>query len=282
MIRNYVHENYLKNKLNEKKSKDSKIYYKELYENHYLVMRKQIESFKLNEYNRDEYFELCSAELTTYWKYLLSFMNKLGISSNSKIHTNFLEEFSIYFLSKIPKINEFDIFTKNVFSGFKLNYNGELKQLYKDVDFCIGKEISGIKMPNEEELTIKIPIIFVEVKSYTDATMLGEIVNTSRKIKNAVPNSKSILLSFLKAFKDDHIYEIAGDSYINEIILMTNKSRSKSNNDVKSQISFTKKGLKDYYITIEKYMNELNKADKVNNIGSLLTTIENYKEENEV
>lgn len=29
-------------------------------------------------------------------------------------------------------------------------------------------------------------------------------------------------------------------------------------------------------------MNELNKADKVNNIGSLLTTIENYKEENEV
>lgn len=28
MIRNYVHENYLKNKLNEKKSKNSKIYNK--------------------------------------------------------------------------------------------------------------------------------------------------------------------------------------------------------------------------------------------------------------
>lgn len=28
MIRNYVHENYLKNKLNEKKSKNSKIYFK--------------------------------------------------------------------------------------------------------------------------------------------------------------------------------------------------------------------------------------------------------------
>ena len=141
----------------------------------------------------------------------------------------------------------------------------------KDVDFCIGKEIKDISIPNQEKITIRIPIIAVEVKSYIDATMLGEVTNTSRKIKSAAPNSKSILLSFLKAFKEEHIYEVASESYIDDIILMTDNRRKSSKNTVEL-IDFTKIGLSDYYRVIEEYMQEVLGEEKVNSLGSLLSS----------
>lgn len=250
--------------------------YTNLKNNYYMPMRDAILAMTFNENNVNT-FQRCAKLLNQYYAQIRVFMRAHNMDDNSKFHTNFLEEFSIYFLdSLIPPVG-FDIFNKDVFAGLKIDTTQNIAQIKKDVDFCIGKEVnmniggvvSGTTVSGGKNEVFRIPAISVEVKTYVDATMLGEIMNTSRKIKGANPGSKAFLLTCTRNFADEHLLEAAYDSSIDEIIVLGTKKRKKG----VDPIEFTKEGLCDYYKVIKKAMLDVNSNPSIQQVGRLLAYI---------
>ena len=257
----------------------------ELFKNNkYIPMRQSVWNMQFDADDVDS-FNDCAVLLNSYYADVRTFMRRNGISCNSKFHTNFLEEFSVYFLNSLISQTSFDIFNSDIFAGLKIDTGHNISQIRKDVDFCVGKEINinfdGIQetvdIDNEPTNIItggrnevfRIPAISVEVKTYVDATMLGEVMNTSRKIKGANPGSKSILLTCSLDFADEHLLEAAYDSSIDEIIVLGTKKRH-GNNDV---IEFTKEGLCGYYKTFEKAIRDVVDNDIYSRLGQQLAYI---------
>lgn len=284
MIREYVHEKMIvdvietagekyKRATGSKKAgdrKDPKKYreYKKFYDDVYLPMRRAIEGMTFDE-NDVESFADCERTLNDYWEKLKAFRKKNKISNNSKLHTNFLEEFSCYFFSGIAEIDRFDVFVSDVFAGLKILPSHDIKQITKDVDFCIGNELTVVK-EGEDRIGLRIPAVSVEVKSYVDATMLGEIMNTARKIKGANPGSKVILLTWINSFADEHALEAAYDSSIDEIVVLSERKRKSGEEAV---IEFTKEGLKDYYKVMKQSLDEVMHEETIPSLGRLLTYV---------
>jgi len=65
-----------------------------------------------------------------------------------------------------------------------------------------------------------LPVIAVEVKTYLDATMFGEVKSSSKSIKSASPNSKTYVLMGYKCIADEHIIAARQDSVLNEIFVL--------------------------------------------------------------
>ncbi len=287
MIREYVHEKilteeyekagkeYKRNSKYGKKGdmKDPQKYqeYRGFYEKKYLPMRKAVEKLDFENHD-DKAFQKCATVLNKYWKELEQFRKRNSISDNSKLHTNFLEEFSCYFFSKLPSIDKFDIFVSDVFAGLKILPSHEIKQITKDVDFCIGNKLTVLaeEKKNIGGMDLRIPAVSVEVKSYVDATMLGEIMNTARKIKGANPGSKVILVTWINSFADEHAIEAAFDSAIDEIVVISDRKRSNKENTV---IEFTQEGLRDYYEVVRQALEEVMNDEPVPAIGRLLAYV---------
>lgn len=180
-----------------------------------------------------------------------------------------MEEFSCYFLSSIPHFDDFDIFTENVFAGLKITPSQHIAQVPKNVDFCIGKETKVI-IEKQDPIVLNVPVISVEVKSFVDATMMGEILYTSRKIKGANPGSKIILLTWVNALTDDRVIEAAYDMSLDEIIVMSTEKR-KGNEPLK--IKFTKEGLQKYFSVMEDAISVVTKDVNIPQIGTLLSHV---------
>ena len=131
-----------------------------------------------------------------------------------------------------------------------------------------GTSVNSAVVGGENDI-FRFPAISVEVKTYVDATMLGEVLNTSRKIKGANPGSKTILLTWCLTFKDEHLYEAAYDSYLDEIVVLGTKKRN-NNNDV---VEFTSKGLQDYYIVMEKAIKDVTQKPNLQTLGRMLAYV---------
>lgn len=284
MQRTYVHENDLLDEINKagekykqnsgkhKKGdmKNRKKYriYKKFYDDYYVPMRNKIEKMTFDE-SDIESFSDCADVLNQYWDELKQFMKKNKISNKAKLHTDFLEEFSCYFFNGIDRLDDFDIFISDVFAGLKILPSHEIKQITKDVDFCIGNELV-VSTESDEEMSLRIPAVSVEVKTYVDATMLGEIMNSARKIKGANPGSKVILLTWINSFADEHALEAAYDSSIDEIVVLSERKRKSGEEAV---IEFTKEGLRDYYCVMRQSLDEVMHEEEIPSMGRLLSFV---------
>ena len=135
----YVHGEYIQNKIDEygkapSKGKNKNIVnnpamanaFTLLQQNEYMPMRSAVENMVYNS-NNTASFQPCADILNAYYDKLKQFMKANNISTNSKLHTNFLEEFSIYFLKSLLP-NYFDIFNKNIFAGLKIDTNQNISQ----------------------------------------------------------------------------------------------------------------------------------------------------------
>ena len=63
----------------------------------------------------------------------------------------------------------------------------------KNQDYSIYRKLS--LSINNKNITIKIPVVAVEVKTYIDKTMLDSIIATAEKLKNGTPHSKFIAVT---------------------------------------------------------------------------------------
>lgn len=168
-----------------------------------------------------EDFKTATKYFNVYYKNLTDFIHENGVTSQSKLESTLLEELSVYLFKDIPTIKgkRLDFFNKAIFAGLKINSDLSLDIIKKDVDFCIGRKIK-LSIENQEPITLTIPIVCVEVKTYLDATMFGEVKSSSKTLKSANPNSKAYVLMGYKCLADEHIIAARQDSTLDEMFVL--------------------------------------------------------------
>ena len=116
-----------------------------------------------------------------------------------------LEEISCYLFHNIDEIKNgnLSIFNKGIYAGIKIKEDLTIDVIKKDVDFCIGKKIN-VTIDKQTPVSLIIPAVSVEVKTYLDATMFGEIKSSSKTLKSSTPNSRAYVLMGYKNIADEH------------------------------------------------------------------------------
>jgi len=215
----YVHENNLKNKINSNYN-GLKSEILDFYEKEYLPMRNYIFSLVFS-LEHKENFKKATDVFNEYYNKLLDFSRKYGVKSQSKFESTFLEEISVYLVKDIDEIssNKLGVFNKKIYAGLKIDGKHKIEIITKDVDFCVGKRVE-IAIDNQPKTELILPVIAVEVKTYLDATMFGEVKSSSKSIKSASPNSKTYVLMGYKCIADEHIIAARQDSVLNEIFVL--------------------------------------------------------------
>jgi len=166
-------------------------------------------------------FKEAAKLINVYAKRLSEFTSANGITSQSKLESTLLEELSVYLFKDLPEIKQqrLSFFNKGIYAGLKINPDLTLDIVKKDVDFCIGKKVT-MTIEKQEPIVLTIPIVSVEVKTYLDATMFGEVKSSSKTLKSATPNSKAYVLMGYKCLSDAHILAARQDSTLDELFVL--------------------------------------------------------------
>ncbi len=261
----YIHENNFIKKIKKNynsKGKEIEKFYNEVY----IKYREELE--KLDYLSEDfEIFKKAAKLIDEYLIKVEEFSSRMEITSQSKFKSTFIEEISLYLFKELPLIkdNTFGIYNKNIFAGMKINNKMHVDIIPKDVDFCIGKKII-VEINGEQTLQIIIPIVCVEVKTYLDATMFGEVQYSSRQIKNASPNARTYVLMEYNDVAKEKIIAARYDNNLNEMFVLRNGSRK----DPISKSHLDPQTLLDYYKEIKKVVDNTETKDKVVTPGRLL------------
>ena len=152
---------------------------------------------------------------------------------------------------------------KSFYAGLKINEDLSIDVIKKDVDFCIGKKVV-ITIEQQSPITLIIPAVSVEVKTYLDATMFGEIKSSSKTLKSATPNSKAYVLLGYKCIADEHILAARQDATLDEIFVLQNHEGDKIDADT----------LYDYYKEIENTLSSITNPPTITVPGRLLKFID--------
>lgn len=255
----FMHENNLIHKIDTNyKGKGSELTV--FKRNYYDSMRNEVLTLNFSESNRDS-FDKAAVIFNDYYRNIEEFSNNHGISSQSKFASTFLEEISVYLFKDLPAIERkaLDIYTKGIYAGMKIASEEDISIITKDVDFCIGKKVN-ISIDDAYSEYIILPIIAVEVKTYLDATMFGEIKSSSKAIRSATPNSKTYVLMGYKDLADEHIIAARQDATLTEMFAL----RRSKNDDIDSSVLY------DYWKEISEAVNSVSEAQSVNPLGRLL------------
>ena len=214
----HVHENNIVTKINGNYNSHGKEL-KEFKEKEYLPMRTRIESLDLD--SGRVVFDDVARILNDYWGKLHKFAIDYNIKSQSKFESTFLEEISFYLFHNLTEIKDgrLSIFNKGIYAGLKISEDLSIDVIKKDVDFCIGKKIN-ITIDKQKPISLIIPAISVEVKTYLDATMFGEIKSSSKTLKSSTPNSRAYVLMGYKNIADEHILAARQDATLDEIFVL--------------------------------------------------------------
>lgn len=220
----YIHENNLKNKIAiNYNGKGEKI--RQFYEDVYLNTKMKLLNFDFS--NSDEnIFKEATELINNYYKKLDSFIKKNNITSQSKFRSSFLEELSTYLFqdNEYIKSGKLGIYNKGIFAGIKIGNDLKVNIIKKDVDFCIGKKVV-IKIENTK-FEIILPIVAVEVKTYLDATMFGEVQFSSKLLKSATPNVKTYVLMETNHVGNDKIISARYDKNLDEMFVLRFNNQS--------------------------------------------------------
>ena len=262
----YIHESNLKSKIDQDyKNIGEEI--RKFYEEKYKIFRHKLESLDYASKDHDVFKEAAKL-IDEYLMEVEKFQIKYEITSQSKFRSTFIEEISAYLFKDLPLIkNEtFGIYNKNIYAGMKINNLMQIDTISKDVDFCVGKKIE-LKV---DEIPISpkiiIPIICVEVKTYLDATMFGEVQFSSKQIKNASPNVKTYVLMEYNTVSDEKIIAARYDNNLNEMFALRSGSRKESI----SSAPLDPEALLEYYKEISDTIENSKIKDNINKTGKIL------------
>lgn len=261
----YIHENNLLNKIRTNyNQKGEKI--EGFYNNVYLKYRQELENLDYIS-KKIKVFKKAAILIDKYLIEVEEFSSRMNITSQSKFRSTFIEEISSYLFKSLPLIknNTFGIFNKNIFAGMKINNQMHIDIIPKDVDFCIGKKVSLV-LDNIQSLQIIIPVVCIEVKTYLDATMFGEVQFSSKQIKNASPNAKTYVLMEYNDVSKEKIISARYDNNLNEMFVL--RSGSRKDNIVITPLDA--ETLLNYYCEISDAIDNTGLKDDVITPGRLL------------
>lgn len=255
----FVHENNIDTKIS-KDYNGKREAFKQFKKDYYIPMREKMLLLEFSENNKDSFCaaaDLCNA----YYAKLDQFSSKYNVKSQSKFISTFLEEMSVYLFKDLPAIKKgtFDVFNKGIYAGMKISSEENIAVIKKDVDFCIGKKVN-ISIDNTYNELIILPVVAVEVKTYLDATMFGEIKSSSKAIRSATPNSKTYVLMGYKDLADEHIIAARQDATLTEMFTLRRSPSSK----------IEAAALYEYWHEISEAVNSVSNEETVNPLGKLL------------
>ena len=215
----YVHENNFDAKIknNYKNKKSELLDFKKIY---YEPFKKSMLQINFEKSSESE-FEQATKLFNEYYEKLSRFIEDNSITSQSKLESSLLEELNIYLFKDLPEIknHDLDFYNKGIYAGLKINPDFSIDIIKKDVDFCIGRKAT-VKITGQNPISITVPIVSVEVKTYLDATMFGEIKSSSKSLKSATPNSKAYVLMGYKCLADEHIFSARQDAVLDEMFVL--------------------------------------------------------------
>lgn len=190
------------------------------YEDEYRPFRDKMKTLIFDEAHREDFTRATEA-FNEYYKKAESFAEEKHIDSRSKFLSSFLEEINSHLFKDLPGIvsGELQVYNRGIYSGIKILPGPEIDFMKKDVDFCIGKKID-ITIDERDPTAIILPVVTVEVKTYLDATMLGEIRTSSGAIRSATPSAKTYVLMGYKDFANSHLAAVRQDSCLNEMFVL--------------------------------------------------------------
>lgn len=252
-----AHNDNLKNKIQEN-YKDLKDKLIDFYNDVYLDLSNKLSALKFSKDNERE-FIIFAKLIDDYLQTLDNFSKENNITSQSKFRSTFLEEISYYLFKDLDTIkkNNLNFYNKGIFSGIKFDQSGKILITTKDVDFCIGKKVAitieGVSY------TIILPLINVEVKTYLDATMFGEVQYSARLLKNSSPLVKNYVIMEYTQLSNDKIINARNDNAIDEMFAF----RENANTPIEHTV------LKEYFIEINKQL-ELNNKKEIKKVGKIL------------
>lgn len=268
----FVHESNLKNKIKVNyngKGKEISDFYNKVYINY----KNKLLNIDYSKENIDD-FRKATLLMDEYLGKIDNFSDENKITSQSKFRSTFIEELSSYLFNNLTLIKDgtFGVYNKNIFVGMKINNHMHIDIIPKDVDFCIGKKVNLV-IDENPRLQVIIPIVCVEVKTYLDATMFGEVQHSSRQIKNASPNAKTYVLMEYNDVSKEKILSARYDNNLNEMFVLRGGTRKE-----KFLSPMSAEVLLDYYKEIVKALNETTKIDDVIVPGLLINPKEDSTE----
>lgn len=219
----YVHQSNFDTKIESNyhgKAAQLKVFKHDYYEQ----FRKSMFAIDFSHPSVDDFKEATKL-FNVYYMHLSEFIKQNRITSQSKLESTLLEELSVYLFKDIPEIKQqrLDFYNKGIYAGLKINPDLSLGIVKKDVDFCIGKKVT-MTIEHQQPIVLTIPIVSVEVKTYLDATMFGEIKSSSKTLKSATPNSRAYVLMGYKCLADEHILAARQDSTLDEMFVLREKN----------------------------------------------------------
>lgn len=255
----YIHENNLDHKIDaDYKGKREAI--KRFKGDYYIPMRKEMALLEFHKSNKSA-FKRAADIFNQYYEAIEKFSEKYSITSQSKFASTFLEEISTYLFKDLPAIKKgtFDVFNKGIYAGMKIANENDISVIKKDVDFCIGKKVN-LSIDSYYKESIILPIVAVEVKTYLDATMFGEIKSSSKAIRSATPNSRTYVLMGYKDLADEHIIAARQDATLTEMFALRRSKYGLIEGDA----------LYEYWKEISSAVNCVSEEEHVNPLGRLL------------
>jgi len=257
----FVHENNLLTKIrNNYKGIGSEI--ENFYNQIYLPVKEELLSLSFTEDN-SENFTIATQLFNSYYDELKNFTIMHPVTSQSKFESTFLEEMSSYLFKDLPEIQSGDLgfYNKRIFAGMKIESDARITTITKDVDFCIGKGVN-VSIDKQAVMHLVIPVVAVEVKTFLDATMLGEVKSSSKAIRNASPNAKTYVLMGYRNLSDVHIISVRNDAALTEMFALRNSSNDPMHAEV----------IHDYWLEIRRAVQQMSAETPVNMVGRLLNT----------
>lgn len=254
----YIHENNIKSKISSN-YKNLKQVLEKFYETNYKTFRQDMENIMFEDGQIVDFIRAAEV-VNNYYNEALVFQQNHNIDTRSKFLSTIYEELSVYLFKDNSAIKNgpFGIFNKRIYAGLKFVNDGNISVVNKDVDFCIGKEID-LKIDNSN-MRIILPVVCVEVKTYLDATMFGEVKSSSHAIRSATPNSKAFVLMGHKELADEHIIAARQDSTLTEMFVLRGDKSSPIDGNV----------LFEYWDEITNAIDEIYAQDTIGTPGRLL------------
>lgn len=221
----YIHESNLKSKI-DANYKNLSRELSHFYEYNYQPFRDAMHAIRFADGDHSSFVEAAKI-LNDYYDTAYEFQQKFQIDTRSKFLSTIYEELSVYLFRDHEAIvnGSFDIFNKGIYAGMKFVDGDDISIVTKDVDFCIGRKIN-VTIDDSDPTHLILPVVCVEVKTYLDATMFGEVKSSSQAIRSATPNSKTYVLMGHKELADDHIIAARQDSALSEMFVLRKDSSS--------------------------------------------------------
>ena len=205
-------------------------------------------------------FERVCELLQEYYDAVEAFSSTYSIKSQSKFRSTVLEEFNSHLFARHPVVDSLglEFLNKRIYAGLKLSAGARPTIIPKDVDFCIGKSYTMAIGGQNQELSI--PVICVEVKTYLDATMYGEVSFSARQLRNANPEVKLYVLMEYNEVAKARIIASRSDTALDEMFALRSSAA-----DPLDAVT-----LKAYYDEMDQALNGIGAASSLTLPGRML------------